>query len=108
MKTSLPVIDHACVLVGMVSRADLIALFLRTDDDIRDDVERDVICRSTVPGRASVTVAVDEGVVTLSGRVKTALTARGLAHRASEVPGVLDVHDRLEFDVNDVYSPARR
>lgn len=104
---SMPVIDLAGTLLGMVSRADLIALFLRSDDDIKNDVERDVICRSTVPGRAKVTVTVDEGVVTLSGRVATALVARGLAHRASEVPGVLDVHDRLEFDANDLYLPIR-
>lgn len=104
---SLPVIDHAGVLVGMVSRADLIALFLRTDEDIKNDVERDVICRSTGPGRAKVKVTVDEGVVTLSGRVQTSLAARGLAHRAGEVPGVIDVRDRLDFDVNDVYFPIR-
>lgn len=48
------------------------------------------------------------GVVTLSGRVGTALTARGLAHLASVVAGALDVRGRLEFDVKDVYFPARR
>jgi CBS domain-containing protein len=40
---SRPVIDHTSALVGMVSRADLIALFLRTDEDIKDDrLELDV------------------------------------------------------------------
>jgi CBS domain-containing protein len=102
---SLPVVDRNGVLVGMVARADLIKLFLRSDEEIRNDVIRDVIRSDTVPGRGNVRVAVEEGVVTLSGRVATALAARGLAHDAARVPGVVDVHDKLDFDVNDVFLP---
>ena len=102
---SLPVVDGNGVLVGMVSRADLIKLFLRTDEEIRNDVIRDVIRSATMPGRGNVRVDVEEGVVTLSGRVPTALGARGLAHDVTRVPGVIDVHDQLDFDVNDVFLP---
>ena len=105
---SLPVVDRHGALVAMVSRADLIELFLRSDDDIRHDVERDVVRKSMVPAHAKVNVDVAEGVVTLTGRVTTALTARGIAFRAAEVPGVVDVRDQLEFDVNDLFVPTRR
>lgn len=104
---SVPVVDRRGLLVAMVSRADLIELFLRSDDDLRDDVERDVVRKSLVPGNANVQVTVSEGIVTLSGRVATALTARGLAYRSAEVPGVVDVRDELEWEVNDLFVPTR-
>lgn len=104
---SLPVVDRRGVLVAMVSRVDLIELFLRSDEDIRQDLERDVLHKPAEPANADVHVRVEEGVVTLSGRVSTALAARGLACRAIEVPGVVDVRNELEFEVNDLYLPAR-
>jgi CBS domain-containing protein len=104
---SLPVVDHAGALVGMVSRTDLIRLFLRSDEGIRADVERDVVHKSRTPDHAAVQVNVAEGVVTLSGHVARALTARGLVYRASEVPGVVNVNDELTFDVDDLYLPIR-
>lgn len=101
----LAVVDRNGVLVGMVSRGDLIKLFLRSDDEIANDVVRDVLRAGAFPRHAGVRVTVDEGVVTLAGRVDTALTARGLVYEAQRVPGVVDVHDALEFDVNDLYLP---
>lgn len=101
----LPVIDRDGVLVGMVSRGDLIKLFLRSDEEIANDVVRDVVRATAFPRHAGVKVTVEEGVVILSGRVDTALTARGLVYEAQRIPGVVDVSDRLEFDVNDLYLP---
>lgn len=103
---SLPVVDATGTLVGMVSRADLIKLFLRSDEEIRIDILRDVVCSGSTPAHANVRVTVAEGVVTLSGQVETALMARGLAHDASRVPGVVAVQDELDFRVNDVFLPV--
>ena len=102
---SLPVVDAAGQLIGMVSRVDLIRLFLRNDEEILNDVLRDVVEATDASMHGKVRVSVSEGVVTLSGRVDTALRARGLVHRAGLVPGVLNVQDALEFDVNDTYLP---
>jgi len=102
----LPVVDRDGILIGMVSRGDLIKLFLRSDGDIANDVVRDVVRADALPRHAGVQVAVEEGVVKLSGRVDTALTARGLVYDAGRVPGVVDVHDALEFDVDDTYLPV--
>lgn len=101
----LPVVDRAGVLVGMVSRGDLIKLFLRSDEEIANDVLRDVVRDEAVPKHSGVRVTVEEGVVTLAGRVDTAITARGLAYEAARVPGVVDVLDAIEFEVNDIYLP---
>ena len=105
---SLPVVDGAGALVGMVSRADLIRLFLRRDTEILNDVLRDVVEVGGATVRDPVRVSVSEGVVTLNGRVGTALRARGLVHRTGQVPGVVEVRDELEFDVNDAYLPLTR
>ena len=104
---SLPVVDHDGTLLGMVSRADLITLFLRPDEDIRQDVVRDVVQAGTVRGREKVAVFVADGVVTLSGWVESALVARGLIFGASQVAGVVDVRDDLEYDISDLYLPMR-
>ena len=105
---SLPVVTGTGVLLGMVSRADLIKLFLRGDEDIANDVLGEVVRAETEPRHRDVRVLVREGVVTLSGRVDTALAARALVYDAARVPGVIAVEDELEFTVDDRYLPARR
>lgn len=102
---NLPVVNADGLLLGMVARADLIKLFLRPDDDIHADVVRDVICAATHPERRRVQVHVAEGVVTLSGEAHTALIARRLVHDALGVPGVVDVHDELDFEIDDTILP---
>ena len=58
-------------LVGIVSRADLVRAFARSDAaidrEIRDDVLLEMLCVSPW----SLTVAVHDGVVTLRGQVET-------------------------------------
>jgi hypothetical protein len=59
------------------------------------------------PGR--VRVAVDDGVVTLSGRTARRTTALAAAALAEAVPGVSGIVDRLAFDTDDtVGEPAPR
>ncbi|MBO0916185.1 CBS domain-containing protein [Streptomyces laculatispora] len=65
----LPVVDGDGVLRGVVSRSDLLKVFLRTDDDIADEVRREVIDRVFPVSHRGVQVTVGEGVVTLTGTV---------------------------------------
>lgn len=102
---SLPVVDPDGVLLGMVARADLITLFLRPDDDIHADVVRDAVIVAMHPEHRLVQVRVSEGVVTLSGEAQTALTARRLVQNTLQVPGVVDVCDELDYDVDDAILP---
>ncbi|MGN6609673.1 MAG: CBS domain-containing protein [Jatrophihabitans sp.] len=98
---SLPVVDEADRLLGMVSRADMVRLFLRDDDALRADIVRHVVRVHDEPGHRGVDVAVLEGVVTLSGSVRNAMTAARLGYRAGQVPGVVAVHNELVFAVDD-------
>ncbi|QXV56458.1 CBS domain-containing protein [Amycolatopsis sp. TNS106] len=88
-------------LVGVVSRRDLLSGFRRADEDIRAEIDRDVLARTlrVAPGQASVTVA--DGVVTLLGRLDNRGAVERAGALAGEVPGVVDVRNRLDFVWDD-------
>jgi CBS domain-containing protein len=97
----LPVVDALGRLAGIVTRSDLLRVYLRADHEIADDVGHEVLERMllTEPGR--VTVRVRGGVVTMTGRVDRFSTARLAVKLARSVPGVVGVIDRLGFDFDD-------
>jgi CBS domain-containing protein len=96
----LPVIDDLGRLVGIVTRGDLLKVHLRPDDDIRADVDTGVR-RALGSGADAVTVEVDDGAVTLTGKVERASMAEEAARLARQAPGVVDVTDKLGFDYDD-------
>ena len=65
----LPVVDEDGKLVGIVSRRDLLSVFLRPDADILHDVGQ-VLDEIPVTDPKDVTVAVRHGVVSLDGTVR--------------------------------------
>jgi CBS domain-containing protein len=104
----LPVIDGNGALVGIVSRADLIRTFLRTDGEIRDAVLNDVFLHVLWTDPTQVDVSVTDGIVTLSGTVEqrsTAEIAERLVHR---LDGVVDVISTLEYRVDDGGAEGRQ
>jgi CBS domain-containing protein len=103
----LPVVDEDGVLVGIVTRGDLLRVFLRPDRDIREDVRRGVRDEARLFNPNAVDIEVHEGVVTLRGRVGTRLIADALARRAHDVSGVVAVDDTaLRYDVDDRVLPT--
>jgi len=97
----LPVVDDLGRLIGIVSRGDLLKVHLRPDDDIRADVESGVLRTFLVEDVDTVQVAVQGGVVTLTGRVDR-LSARDIADRQTRlIAGVVTVVDELEYTYDD-------
>jgi CBS domain-containing protein len=95
----LPVVDKDDRLIGVVSRRDLLTVFLRPDEDIAADVRQvfDEILL-TEAGEADVTVR--DGIVTLTGTLDPTTGTHGdlipVAVRLMwDVDGVVDVIDRL-------------
>lgn len=86
----LPVTDAEGKLRGIVSRRDLLDVFLRDDEDIAADVRRDVL-RLLFPGEPSLTADVHDGLVTLRGHVEDAALATLATRLARTVAGVVDV-----------------
>ncbi|WP_406153294.1 CBS domain-containing protein [Streptomyces sp. NBC_01023] len=91
----LPVVDSAGMLHGIVSRSDLLKVFLRSDDDIAEDVRGEVVQHLFLAPQESVQVAVEAGVVTLSGTVRDTALVPLAVRLARAVEGVVDVECEL-------------
>jgi len=91
----LPVVDAGGYLVGIVSRADLLTVFDRTDEQIHAEIVNDIILRDFLVDPALFTVTVADGVVTLKGAPETADLGHRLVTRIRHVQGVVAVCDEL-------------
>ncbi|MFG1948545.1 CBS domain-containing protein [Nonomuraea sp. NPDC048826] len=98
----LAVVDPDDRLLGIVSRRDLVKLFLRGDGEIAAEVRDDILDRALWVETSGVQVEVEHGVVTLSGwmerRSETAIAVR----MTRRVNGVVDVVDKLTWKHDDV------
>ncbi|MFB7462297.1 CBS domain-containing protein [Streptomyces sp. NPDC056224] len=92
----LPVVDADGILKGIVSRADLLKVFLRSDDELAAEIRHEVVEQLFPVSRGTVKVDVTHGVVTLSGGVRDARRIPMATRLAQAVEGVVGVHNRLE------------
>lgn len=97
----LPVVDEAGRLVGIVSRRDLLRVFLRDDDEIRQEIVHDVFERSLWANPALVTVTVDDGVATLDGTLERKTLVELAADLTRRVDGVVSVVNHLQHEWDD-------
>lgn len=93
----LPVVNAEGLLEGVVSRADLLKVFLRTDEELAEEVRRDVVEPLVPAFQGQVGVRVSNGVVTLTGRVVNTSVVPLATRMARTVEGVVDV----EWDLAD-------
>ncbi|MFK4145359.1 CBS domain-containing protein [Streptomyces sp. NPDC004065] len=97
----LPVVDEEDRLVGIVTRRDLLSVFLRPDAEIRDEVVREVLLRTLWQAPRTVSVSVTEGVVTLEGRLERRSDTEIAVSMTRQVDGVVDVVDKLTYRLDD-------
>jgi CBS domain-containing protein len=84
----LPVVDADRHLAGVVSRADVLAVFDRTDDDIRQEVAADVRGEFLADPDA-IHIAVKDGVVTLTGVAQPGNAGHEIVRRVRHAQGVV-------------------
>jgi CBS-domain-containing membrane protein len=92
----LPVVDRGR-LIGMITRADVLSVFGRTDADIRWEVLDKVILREFLAEPTVFSVTVRDGVVTLTGRPETAEVGHGIVTAVRHLEGVVAVRDQLSY-----------
>ncbi|MCM2430078.1 CBS domain-containing protein [Streptomyces sp. RKAG337] len=97
----LVVVDEIGRLAGIVSRSDLLRVFLRTDRFIREEIVNDVLGRTLRIAEGAVHVQVREGVVTLRGTLGLRSLGLLVVRLSQGVDGVVNVHDLMVFDVDD-------
>ncbi|MFD1546061.1 CBS domain-containing protein [Nonomuraea guangzhouensis] len=98
----LPVVDADGKLVGIVSRRDLLKVFLRADEEIRELVLARIPISAMWTDPKGLDVKVAEGVVTLSGVVSKHSEAIAAVRMAEGIDGVVAVHDELTWQHDDV------
>ncbi|NED73765.1 CBS domain-containing protein [Streptomyces sp. SID9944] len=87
----LPVVDETGVLVGIVSRADLLRVFLRRDEAIREEIAGDVLVHTLGLSPADLTVTVADGRVALAGSVTDRSLVPVIEQLCRGVDGVVSV-----------------
>jgi CBS-domain-containing membrane protein len=97
----LPVVDPAGPLLGIVSRADLLKVFLHSDADIAREVRQQVLMRAMWMDPDTVVVDVRDGVVALTGQLERRSLIPITVSLVHGIDGVVDVIDRLTFELDD-------
>jgi CBS domain-containing protein len=97
----LVVVDERGAIVGIVSRSDLLQVFLRSDEELRTEITGTLIPALMKSSPESVGVDVRLNVVTLSGDVDRKSEAETLTRLTRELDGVVGVVDRLTHKSDD-------
>lgn len=97
----LPVVDDGGILVGIVSRSDLLHAYTRPDKDIHQEVVERIMEAILIVDPYRVDVWVSDGIVRLKGRVARQSETKLAERLAARVGGVLAVDSHLRSELDD-------
>ena len=101
----LPVVDDAGRIMGVVSRKDLLSLYLRDDEDIRArSSTRSWSGSCGLIPRASASRST-QGIVTLDGTVERRSSLSIINELVARLAGVVEVVGNLNYRIDDVRYP---
>jgi CBS domain-containing protein len=93
----IPVVDRDGRLAGILSRADVLSVFTRPDDEIRREIVQDVIADGFFLDPAPFTVTVQDGIVTLAGTLGSGILGANITDQVQRLEGVVAVRDRFTY-----------
>ncbi|MFF9403532.1 MULTISPECIES: BON domain-containing protein [unclassified Streptomyces] len=97
----LPVVDETDKLLGIVSRSDLLRVFLRRDEAIQEEIHRDVLQETMGLAPSAVTAEVRQGEVSLRGNVELKSLVPIIERLCQSVEGVVAVHEHSAYRTDD-------
>ncbi len=102
----LPVVDDGR-LIGIVTRADLVRAYVRSDEQLARTIREDVLLRILWLDPTLFTVVVRNGSASISGRVERRSMAEMVEGAVGMVPGLIDVHADVTWTMDDSqFQPA--
>ena len=103
----LPVVDEEDRLIGIATRRDLLRVFLRTDEEIRQEIIDEVVTRAMCLPPHTVIVSVHDGTATLEGRLERRSDIPLVVQLTWRVDGVVGVMNSLTFRMDDTRPPEK-
>jgi CBS domain-containing protein len=97
----LPVVTMQGRLVGIVTRADLVRAFTRSDDEICAEIRKDVLEKALWVRPERIDVVVRDGEVELAGELESATDVEVLEKLVEKIPGVVSVRSKVTHWVRD-------
>lgn len=91
----LPVVDPTGRLIGILSRADVLSVFRRPDEEIACEISDEVIMKRFGADPRLIQARVKDGIVTLTGRPETEAVGQRITDDVRHVRGVVAVRNRL-------------
>jgi CBS domain-containing protein len=97
----LVVVDERGRIAGIVSRSDLLQVFLRSDEELREEIVSRLIPAVLLSLADAIGVEVSWNIATLSGEVERKSDAEILTRLTKELDGVVAVVDQLRYRRDD-------
>jgi CBS domain-containing protein len=94
------------MLIGIVSRQDILSMFNRPDEVVARDVAAALKSHPNMPEDCRVWSSVDNGVVTLRGDVRYEWDEQFIVAEVRRIPGVLDVVSHLHHRERNPRPPS--
>lgn len=88
-------------LVGVLARRDLLGVFLRSDAEIKSEIENEVFRKALGAEAGPYSVTVHNGSAILLGRLETRTAVEDAGKLTALVAGVVEVHNHLDFVWDD-------
>jgi CBS domain-containing protein len=97
----LPVVLPDGTLCGIISRADVMGVFTRSDKALSDEIENSVAVGVLGLSPGDISVSVDDGVAVISGHVRSRSDGRILQELATRVEGMVAVESSVTWTHDD-------